>query len=1172
MNEKARLSANRWLLYGKCEEKLEDLNTELTRGTVNQRAVKRRRRELEELFGEAAESQVRYLSFLKLDPTTAGQEADFTTKLRSLRRTVPAEDEDFDNSPEKPDPRKGERELALFNLHNTLQAVGYQVDSLKLNADQLKADNQAVVTTYIADCDQGLVDTSQKVPGMLSSIVPLFVDDAKRTETITEIQGKLAPLVKALTELRAAAMRLLVGPGPAGPPPLSRAESLNSTVVLDTSSGSARQPTQSRHVKIAPLAPPKWDGRVRTYIEFRQLFTEAIGNHCERYTTMRYLQECIPAKLWAELDTHTSDPANVWDQLDADFGSPEMLLGACLADMDEVGRAKLGDQAKVRKLAITLTSVEAALTVAGNESELRNDLYATQLERMIPSGELVEFGKRLAQGSAPGGSRYLRIRNFLTSRKAEVEQASRLGGGRLALENNALHSVVRQDSSAALQSAQPGPGGEEEAAAGHPTQHSSAAIGDGRCFNCGQLGHLAAACPEPVRKCGDCKQEGHRAGSRLCKEPKESRKKGRGGGGDRSRSPSGRSSHATRFSPDDCYRCQHMKPADTEKCGGCRKPPGQHKQKHCLAHCPVFLAAAAIDRVKMVKDGNCCASCMARGHGSKECQSKMKRVCGLDGCQRRHHPSLHGAESDPLVRECGNVRAVRKTLGDALGPSRSQQGFHASFRAAAEQAELSQRERDQQLLELRAFVEGPEPDHTTVLMAMVHVHMIYGPGTDTTTIVVFMDTGSSCSIVLIEEAEKYGLFGRPIHISLETVNGTKDFHTKLYLVELLGTDGRRRLVEAIGMQAITRDLLAVNFNGVRSEFGPEVRSRWGEVEARPTGKVSLLLGADQLAYFGTTLEVVEHLAIATTPLSDKLYAYGRHSKLEVQETVFPEDVAAIRSLSFHHIRPATPKPTEVSSVYTTAPYCTVTPAPRPPGTVVPGPAPPPLPCHHTSPPDPEQLGVAVAPRCDDCRTCPRCPARGRLFSMQEEEGMRKIEEGIQFDPATNRFLVSYPFTRDPHCLDDNFGQVCRIAEAQEKMLHRRGMVEQANKVFAEMIELGVVRPLPQAERLAWKGPVHYVSWSLVEREDNPSSPLRFVTNSSLRGRSGLSLNDILWAGPKILNDAFNLLLTFRNHLVGMAADLKKAFWQLRCGLVESHVRRIVWRWGDRADQFTVMGE
>ena len=62
----------------------------------------------------------------------------------------------------------------------------------------------------------------------------------------TGAQARLGPLLKALTELRAAALQLVVGLGPTVPPQLSRMESVES-VVLDT-----RSPP--RPVKIAPLA------------------------------------------------------------------------------------------------------------------------------------------------------------------------------------------------------------------------------------------------------------------------------------------------------------------------------------------------------------------------------------------------------------------------------------------------------------------------------------------------------------------------------------------------------------------------------------------------------------------------------------------------------------------------------------------------------------------------------------------------------------------------------------------------------------------------------------------------------------------------------------------------------------------------------------------------------
>ena len=1193
MAEKTRLAASRWMLYADAEDALGKLKKSLAVDDPpgpNQREVKQRRDKLAALCGEARETHIRYLALLKLDITSPDPENDFWRKLKAFEETIPEEVEDFTQSPPRADPGRVERELLEYQHHLAMQELGALVQSLRAGKDQLAAGSQSAVTSYISDCERGQAAASASIPALVSKIVPLHVEEDKRTALLNSSRTELGPHVKALADLRVAALQFLTRAAEL-PPSLSRSESLASMAGPDMGGRGTGQ-GGGNSLKVKSLDPPSWNGNVRTYHPFKDLFKEAIGKRCERFTQIQYMKLAIPKSIWAELDTHASEPQLIWDQLDQDYGSPTLQLRACTMELSEVAQRKLPDREKVVKVAATLIEVEAALTLAGMADHLKNDLFAAQIEMMLPTAELENYGERIAQGTITGNSSYARVKAYLVVRKKEIEQAKRLAGGKLAAGSNHLlgQFYLQPGGQPAEQQREPGPDPPPTPAPA-PAPVSSYSTDTG-CWNCGKAGHYKDRCPEPIVRCKDCKMEGHRAGSRLCTKGKS------GGGRNRSRSPrrnrsrSPRRNNATQYSPADCWRCPKVR--DDNKCGGCNKLGRQHGRRHCLLHCPEFLAAGREDRVRMAQAGNNCAACMGLGHDSGKCQNKQKDTCGVDSCTGRHHPTLHGSK-DKFVLDCKATSAVRRTLATALGPGRRLAGYHTNFRAGAE----LQAERDKQILELKAFVEGPEPEPATVLMAMLSVCIMYGPRTDTAFITVFTDTGSSCCIILIEVAEQYGLFGRSIHISLETVNGVKDLHTKLYVVEILDVEGRRQLVEAIGMESITRDLTAVNFNGVRSEFSREVRDRWSEVEARPTGKVAMLMGADQLALFGNTIETSENLVVAKSPLSHHLFAYGSHSRLDIEPAEFHADVDAIRRLTFQHIMagkakvgmtapyrvvgPADTRPRTCAALLprrgSGPPVCTTPPAPPPTGLAEGGPR---LTLTYATGNQPRQdqpsvvdqlmaaedLGVKTNPRCSDCRNCSRCPARGRLYSQEEEEMIARIEEGITYDETKQRFLVSYPFTRDPACLDNNYAQVVRIAEKQEQKLARLGLVEEANKIFAKMETLGAVRKLSEGERRAWRGPTHYVSWQCVEAPDNPTTPLRFVTNSSLRSRSGISLNDILHPGPVMINDAFKVLVLFRNHFRAMAGDISKAFWKISCNLVESHVRRIVWRWGDQEAEFT----
>ena len=51
-------------------------------------------------------------------------------------------------------------------------------------------------------------------------------------------------------------------------------------------------------------------------------------------------------------------------------------------------------------------------------------------------------------------------------------------------------------------------------------------------------------------------------------------------------------------------------------------------------------------------------------------------------------------------------------------------------------------------------------------------------------------------------------------------------------------------------------------------------------------------------------------------------------------------------------------------------------------------------------------------------------------------------------------------------------------------------------------------------------------------------------------------------GPNALASLLEVLIGFRMYEVALVYDMSKAYQSISTGLVERHVRRIVWRWCD----------
>ena len=431
---------------------------------------------------------------------------------------------------------------------------------------------------------------------------------------------------------------------------------------------------------------------------------------------------------------------------------------------------------------------------------------------------------------------------------------------------------------------------------------------------------------------------------------------------------------------------------------------------------------------------------------------------------------------------------------------------------------------------------------------------------------VFFDGGSTCSLILTSVAERYGLQGHEVRVTIATVNGEKDRTTKLYMVELINMSGERKLVRALGMESISGRIPFIRLDGVKHHFSSEVQDVWEAVSNRPIGEIEMLVGSEVAGLHPKAHEVDEDLVVMKSQFGTGWTIYGSHSQIEnLHHMEFTEEVSAIRQGGFKVLECG-----KISFVPTVTLTQDREVGYRDSHKI----AQEKVRNNATIPKEfflGEDMGVEAPRRCKKCKGCPDCSWRGMVQSEKEAEEYRMIEDGIKYNQDTGKFSVEYPFLDNPNKLGNNLGQAIKIAERLEKKLEKEGLTEQAEDVFQKMVDYGALRKLSQIEMDSWVGPVHYISIQHVLNPGSETTPLRLVTNTSLVDpRSGLSLNGLLAKGPNCLADTYELLIRFRGYSKGLISDITKAYYALVTGLMEMHLRRVVWR-KDRTGNWDIYG-
>lgn len=154
-----------------------------------------------------------------------------------------------------------------------------------------------------------------------------------------------------------------------------------------------------------------------------------------------------------------------------------------------------------------------------------------------------------------------------------------------------------------------------------------------------------------------------------------------------------------------------------------------------------------------------------------------------------------------------------------------------------------------------------------------------------------------------------------------------------------------------------------------------------------------------------------------------------------------------------------------------------------------------------------------------------------------------------------RYHVKWPWTQYPPELQVNFG----LALGRLKSLIRRSdheILATYNDVIQDQLNKGIVEVVTDS-RLPDTHPVHYLPHHCVV-QSHKTTKLRIVYDGSAKTKGQLSLNEYLYKGPLLLEDLTSLLLRFRQHPIGITADIEKAFLQVGLQTQDRDVTRFLW--------------
>ncbi|XP_062713178.1 uncharacterized protein LOC134290149 [Aedes albopictus] len=161
--------------------------------------------------------------------------------------------------------------------------------------------------------------------------------------------------------------------------------------------------------------------------------------------------------------------------------------------------------------------------------------------------------------------------------------------------------------------------------------------------------------------------------------------------------------------------------------------------------------------------------------------------------------------------------------------------------------------------------------------------------------------------------------------------------------------------------------------------------------------------------------------------------------------------------------------------------------------------------------------------------------------------------------ADGRYVVKLPKREEllPQ-LEDNWYNATRRFYSLERSLARDPEKHAMYQKFVhEYQALGHMRKIDPNERDS--KPRYYLPHHAVIKMDSTTTKLRTVFDASCRSKSGLSLNDVLLAGPTVQDTLVTIVIRFRIFEFVVSADIEKMYRQVLVSEQDQPLTRIVWR-------------
>lgn len=155
-----------------------------------------------------------------------------------------------------------------------------------------------------------------------------------------------------------------------------------------------------------------------------------------------------------------------------------------------------------------------------------------------------------------------------------------------------------------------------------------------------------------------------------------------------------------------------------------------------------------------------------------------------------------------------------------------------------------------------------------------------------------------------------------------------------------------------------------------------------------------------------------------------------------------------------------------------------------------------------------------------------------------------------------RFIVRLPFKGNETELGDSQALATRRLLGLERRFNKNPLLKvEYTKVLNEYLEQKHMEPVKEPPG----GGKYYLAHHCVTKEESSTTKCRVVFDASMPTTTGISLNNVLHAGPKLQRSIVDIILRFRLQPVAFTCDIKAMYRQVLVHPDDRNYQLILWR-------------